>query len=387
MYPALAVADWLIASSREQPPAICWVGSRGGVEENLVTRAGIPFEGIPAAGLRGKNPLATLNGLWTLSRGFRQARRLVAAFRPDVLFITGGYVCAPVTLAARLAGVPVLIYLPDMEPGLAIKFLARFADRVAVTAQPVVQHFRPGQAVVTGYPVRRELFARRSPSDSSDDLSRQHPAPRPDLAQSSDDLSRQHPAPRPDLPQSSDDLSRHYPVLLVFGGSQGAHSINRAVIDGIEALLEVAQVIHVSGRRDAEWTQARRASLPESLRARYHLHDYLHEEMIDALLAADLAVSRAGASTLGEFPAAGLPAVLVPYPYAGAHQWANARYLVEAGAAVAIADADLGRDLIPTVLDLLADHDRRAAMSRAARSLARPDAAQNIAHELKELAR
>jgi UDP-N-acetylglucosamine--N-acetylmuramyl-(pentapeptide) pyrophosphoryl-undecaprenol N-acetylglucosamine transferase len=150
-------------------------------------------------------------------------------------------------------------------------------------------------------------------------------------------------------------------------------------------LLSVAQVIHISGHRDAEWTQARRASLPKSLKARYHLYVYLHQEMVDALLAADLVVSRAGASTLGEFPAAGLPAVLVPYPYAGAHQWDNAHYLVQAKAAIAIADADLGTDLIPTVMDLLADSSRRAAMAQAAHALARPDASQRIVRELQEL--
>lgn len=388
MYPALAVADWLIANSavpagdrwqmvndrypppaasrqqsavggqpsvsNSQPLAVCWVGSRGGVEESLVKRAGLPFAGITAAGLRGKNPLAILGGLWALSRGFRQARQLVTAFRPDALLVTGGYVCAPVTLAARQAGVPVLIYLPDMVPGLAIKFLARFADRVAVTAQPAARHFRPGQALVTGYPVRRELFERA-----------------PDQARA-----------RLGLTVAGDYL----PVVLIFGGSQGARSINRALSDGIETLLEVTQVIHISGQRDAEWAQARRASLPASLQARYHLHTYLHEEMLDALLAADMVVSRAGASTLGEFPAAGLPAVLAPYPYAGAHQWDNARYLTDAGAAIVIADADLGTALVPTILELLADGDRRAAMRQAARALARPDAAQCIVELLTDLA-
>jgi UDP-N-acetylglucosamine--N-acetylmuramyl-(pentapeptide) pyrophosphoryl-undecaprenol N-acetylglucosamine transferase len=258
-------------------------------------------------------------------------------------------------LAARLAGVPVLIYLPDIEPGLAIKSLARFADRVAVTAKPAAKHFRAGQAVVTGYPVRRELFER-------------------DQAEA-----------RARLGLSVENDGRT--VLLAFGGSQGAHSINQAMSDGIEELLNLTQVIHISGQRDAEWIQARRASLPESLRGGYHLVAYLHEEMADALLAADLAVSRAGASTLGEFPAAGLPAVLIPYPYAGAHQWANARYLAEAGAATTITDADLGTDLIPTLLELLTDHDRRATMERAARALARPDAAQSIAALLAELGR
>jgi UDP-N-acetylglucosamine--N-acetylmuramyl-(pentapeptide) pyrophosphoryl-undecaprenol N-acetylglucosamine transferase len=262
-----------------------------------------------------------------------------------VLFVTGGYVSVPVTLAARLAGVPILIYLPDMQPGLAIKFLARLADRVAVTAPSATDYFKPDQAVVTGYPVRRGLF---------------------DLG-----FDRESGSP---------------PVLLIFGGSQGAHSINQAVCKDIEELLEEAQVIHVSGQRDADWTQARRASLPERLRARYHLHPYLHEEMVDALLAADLVVSRAGASTLGEFPAVGLAAVLVPYPHAGAHQWDNAHYLIKAGAAIAVADADLRTALAPAVLDLLADSSRRAAMRQAARTLAQPDAAQRIGELLIDLA-
>jgi UDP-N-acetylglucosamine--N-acetylmuramyl-(pentapeptide) pyrophosphoryl-undecaprenol N-acetylglucosamine transferase len=321
------------------------------MEEDLVKRAGLSFEGIAAAGLRGRNLAAMLGGLWTLSRGFRQARRLIATFRPDVLFVTGGYVCVPVALAARLAGVPALIYLPDIEPGLAIKFLARLADRVAVTAPPAAQHFRLGQAVVTGYPARRGLFEG-------------------DRAEARARLG----------------LAEGVPVILVLGGSQGARSINRAVSQGIETMLQAAQVIHISGPRDSEWVRERRAGLPAPLQARYHVYHYLHEEMVDALLAADLAVARAGASTLGEFPAVGLPAVLVPYPYAGAHQWANARYMVEAGAAVAVADADLGTALVPTVMSLLIDSARRAALGQAARGLAQPEAAQRIARELEGLA-
>jgi UDP-N-acetylglucosamine--N-acetylmuramyl-(pentapeptide) pyrophosphoryl-undecaprenol N-acetylglucosamine transferase len=353
VYPALTVADWLTTAS-PRPATLCWVGSSGGVEENLVSRAGILFEGISAARVRGRNPLEMLGGLWAQGRGFWQARRLVATFRPDVLLVTGGYVCVPVTLAARLARVPVLIYLPDMQPGLAIKFLSRLAERVAVTAPPALEFFRPGQGVVTGYPVRRELFERGR-----------------DEARTSLGL------------RAGEDA---LPALLVFGGSQGAHSINQAVCEGIDVLLEKAQVIHISGPSDAEWTQARRESLPESLRGRYHVYPYLHEEMVDALLAADLVVSRAGASTLGEFPAAGLPAVLVPYPHAGAHQWDNAGYLVEAGVAVAIADAEIEKDLVPTVLNLLADRDRRASMRQAARGLARPEAAQRVGELLIKLA-
>ena len=332
------------------------MGSDGGVEKALVDRANLTFAGISAAGLRGRGPGGLARGVAALTRGIRQARHLVATFRPDVLFVTGGYVCGPVVLAAWLARVPVLIYLPDVEPGLAIRSLARFARRVAVTASSSARYFKPGQTVVTGYPVRRGLFGGdRAASRQRLELT----------AQSA----------------QGEDL----PVLLVFGGSQGAHSINKALCDGIAPLLAAAQVVHLTGRRDAEWVQAQRSSLSAEVRARYRVYDYLDEEMVDALLAADLVVARAGASILGELPAAGLPGVLVPYPYAGAHQWANARFLAGAGAAVIVPDDEVGTRLVPVVGGLLAQADGRAAMSRAARALARPDAAERIARELKEL--
>ena len=363
MYPALAVVAWLTTSIERSKPlgsclsAVRWAGCASGVERTLVGKVGIPFEPIEAVALRGKKLWALPGGLWAMLRGFRQARRLIDNFRPDVLLVTGGYVCGPVTLAAWRAGVPTMIYLPDIEPGLMVKTMARFARRVSVTAPPSLRFFHPGQAVVTGYPVRQELF----------EGDRTQARQRLGLTAKS---------------ANGDDL----PVLLVFGGSQGSRSINRAVSDGILALLSVSQVVHVAGAGDVEWVQARRGSLPDHMQARYYVHDYLDDEMVDALLAADLTVARAGASTLGELPAAGLPGVLVPYPYAGAHQWANAHYLVEGGAAVIVSDTDLGTQLVPTVLDLLVDAARRAAMSQAALALARPDAAECIARELKDLA-
>lgn len=351
VYPALSVIE---ALTNLGAPAVslCWLGSAEGVEGALVRQAGIPFESVAVSKIRGRNPLGMLHGLWTMQRGFRQARRLVADFQPDVLFVTGGYVCWPVTLAAWRAHVPVLIYLPDIEPGLAIKSLARFARKVAVTDQAAQRFFRAGQTVVTGYPVRAALFSR-------------------DRAEARRALG---------LPVDNER------VLLVFGGSQGAHSINQAVVQGIAELLAAAHVVHLTGRRDAAWVQTRRARLPEGLQARYHVYDYLESGMVDALAAADLVIARAGASTLGELPAAGLPAVLVPYPYAGAHQWANARWMVNAGAALAVPDQDLAVALVPTVLGLLNDEPRRTAMSRAARALARPEAARAIAELLYQLA-
>ncbi len=328
------------------------------MEQALVERANLTFESITASGLRGKDPVAILKGLWTLGQGYVQSRRIIRRFQPDVLFVTGGYVCVPITLAARQAGVPVIIYLPDIEPGLAIKFLARLANRVAVTAADSRQFFKPDLTVVTGYPVRAALS--------------KHPSGQGEAGVKAE--ARRQLGLHPD-----------WPVLLVFGGSRGARSLNRAVAGEIEAYLTVSQVIHVSGSLDEAWVQARRAELPAALQARYQVSAYLHEEMIAALQAADLAVSRAGASILGEFPAVGLPAVLVPYPYAGAHQALNAEYLAKQGAALVIEDSELDLRLKDTVVELMTDQNRLQAMRTASRNLAKPEAASRLAQEILEV--
>jgi UDP-N-acetylglucosamine--N-acetylmuramyl-(pentapeptide) pyrophosphoryl-undecaprenol N-acetylglucosamine transferase len=325
------------------------------MEEALVERAGLKIELIAAKGLRGKNPLAALNGLWELVKGYKQSWQIIKRFQPDVLFITGGYVCVPVTLAAYRARIPILIYLPDIEPGLAIKFLARFATRVAVTTSETRKFFQPGLAVVTGYPVRAELVTASLRPNRQEEARRRL------------------------------GLSHDLPVLLVFGGSRGARSINQAVADQLEAYLQVCQVIHVSGTLDEALVQARRNELPPALQARYHPFAYLHEEMSSALLAADLVISRAGASVLGEFPVIGLPAILAPYPYAGTHQALNAEYLARYQAALVVEDANLRQQLKETVINLITDIERLQAMSQACKNLAKPEASVHLAHEIVEV--
>ncbi|MEM7344734.1 MAG: UDP-N-acetylglucosamine--N-acetylmuramyl-(pentapeptide) pyrophosphoryl-undecaprenol N-acetylglucosamine transferase [Chloroflexota bacterium] len=334
---------------------ILWIGSRHGMEQGLVERAHLKFTGISALGLRGKNPLTMLKGLWALGQGYRQSRQILKQFKPEVLFVTGGYVCVPVTLAAWRLGIPILIYLPDIEPGFAIKFLAQFATRVAVTASEAQQFFKPGLTVVTGYPTRSDVLTN---SDQAE----------PSLT------ARQQLGLDPDLP-----------VLLLFGGSRGARSLNQALTQDLETYLSVAQVLHITGKLDEAWVQEKRDALPEAAQKRYHVSAYLHETMPAALRAADLVISRAGASVLGEFPAAGLAAILVPYPYAGAHQTLNANYLVKHHAARLIKDEALQTDLKDSVINLLTNKQALHTMRQASRALAQPDAATQLAQQVLEM--
>lgn len=331
---------------------ILYVGGKGGIEEQLAARVGLPFVGVSAGGVHGLGPLRAAGNLVKLTQGAWAAYRLGRRERPAAAFATGGYASIPVALAAWALRVPLLVYLPDIEPGQAVRFIARLAARVAVTAEESRAYFPAHKVVVTGYPVRAGLRT---------------------LGQVE--------------ARAALGLLPDEPVLLVFGGSRGARSINRALGENLEPLLEVAQIVHLSGALDWPWVQERREELPGRLKPRYHAYPYLHEEMGAALAAADLAICRAGASTLGELPLFGLPAVLVPYPHAWRYQRVNADWLVRHGAAVRLDDERLGAELLPTVLGLLNAPTALAKMRERMRALARPDAAARLADELLTLAR
>ncbi|RME33486.1 MAG: UDP-N-acetylglucosamine--N-acetylmuramyl-(pentapeptide) pyrophosphoryl-undecaprenol N-acetylglucosamine transferase [Thermoflexia bacterium] len=257
----------------------------------------------------------------------------------------------PVALAAWALRAPILLYLPDIEPGLAVRFVARLATRIGVTVEDSRAFLPARRVVVTGYPVRPEFAG----------------------------IGRTAARAALGLPEGE-------PVLLAFGGSTGARSINQAVVENLEALVEGAHVVHIVGERDWPWVAARADGLPAPVRSRYYPYPYLHgAAMGQALAAADLAVCRAGASTLGELPYFGLPAVLVPYPYAWRYQRVNAEWLASRGAAIVLEDARLKEDLVPTVRSLLGDPERLARMRASAQALARPDAAERLARLLVEI--
>jgi UDP-N-acetylglucosamine--N-acetylmuramyl-(pentapeptide) pyrophosphoryl-undecaprenol N-acetylglucosamine transferase len=293
--------------------------------------------------------LKTLPNLGRVVRGTLASRRILNDFKPDVLLFTGGYVAVPMALAGR--NLPSLVYVPDIEPGIALKLLARFATVIALTAEDSRAYFPAAKRmVVTGYPLRPELS----------------------------EWTRQR-------GQSFLGLAPDRFTLLVSGGSSGARSINHAVLAILPQLLAEMQVVHLTGKLDWEEVQAAQAALPAALRGYYHPQPYLHE-MGAALAAADLAVTRAGASTLGELPLFGLPAILVPYPHAWRYQKVNADYLVRRGAAMLMVDATLPAELLPAVQQLSHDPTRLQQMRQAMQSLARPQAAGHLASTVRDLA-
>jgi UDP-N-acetylglucosamine--N-acetylmuramyl-(pentapeptide) pyrophosphoryl-undecaprenol N-acetylglucosamine transferase len=351
VYPALAVAEAMTANYPDV--SLCFVGSVDGFERPLVQESGVEFtyyDEVRAGPLHGVNPIRALVSAVQLVVGTVQSLVIVARRRPQALLLTGGWVGLPVALAAWVMRVPAMIYLPDIEPGLTIQVLRRFAQQVAVTVVESAAYFHSKRVVVTGYPVRQHV------------------------ANATREAAVAH-----------FGLDPQRKTLLVFGGSRGARSINNALMAVLPDLLaDGIQVIHITGTLDWPQIEARRNSLVDG--AHYHAFPYLHDEMGLALAAADLVVSRAGASVLGEFPLFGLASILVPYPHAWRYQKVNADYLANRGAAVRMDDERMSQDLLPALRSLLDDNERLSQMRTKSAALAQPDAAQRLAMELARLA-
>ena len=362
MYPALAAvanlrAEFVSSSSvMHDDLTLQWVGTARGMEAGLVREADIDLKIVQADGIVGKGLGARVAGGIRLVWGCLQSLMIVRRFYPDIVFVTGGYSAIPVAIASWLLRVPIAVYLPDIEPGLAVRLVSLLSSRVLVTSSESQRFFSSQKVRVTGYPVRTEIM---EAADANLETALQH---------------------------FGLDLGR--PTILVVGGSRGARSINRAIIDIVpEIVIEIgAQIIHVTGELDWHVMQRSRARLPEDAQAHYHLHCYLTDDMGLALRAADLVVSRSGASILGEYPVFGIPAILVPYPYARNHQLVNAKTLASAGAAVLIRDKNIKTHLARYIRDLLSDEEVLSTMQSQARSFAVLDASDRLASELINLA-
>src|SRR5262245_12932124 len=354
IYPALAVARSLSASP--EPPELRWLGGHRGLESAIVPAAGIPLRRLAARSLRTTDVDAhvVLDPL-RLAASVPQATAILLAERPAAIFTTGGYVAVPVLMAAAPLGIPVVMWDGNVIPGRAVRATARLARALAVSFDATCR------ALATAAP-GRPCYVTGTPIRDVDAVDRLAARERMDVA----------PGER---------------VLLIFGGSQAVRRFNAAVAGAVARLVERVTVIHVTGEDGYAAALAGREALPEATRGRYRPYPFLREEMLAALCSADLVVGRAGSSTLAEVSALGLPIVVVPYPHAAGHQRANARSLVEAGAARVVDDEAFDADALLEAAALLEDPSAHARMSAAARSLGRPGAAAAVAQLVLAAAR
>jgi UDP-N-acetylglucosamine--N-acetylmuramyl-(pentapeptide) pyrophosphoryl-undecaprenol N-acetylglucosamine transferase len=347
--PALAVAEAL----RTRGADVEFIGGER-AESELIPAAGYPFHRVRVRGLDRRRPARAALALLLAAGATLRAVRLLRKLGADAVLGGGGYVAGPVGLAARLTRRPLVLTEADSHLGVTNRLLAPVAKRVFL-AFPI--------------PRRTPRLLRRRAARKWVVSGRPVPAA---TGQADRAAAR-----------ARFGIGPEEPCVLVFGGSLGARRLNDAALEAFGGGSPCA-VLHASGRRDFDDLRKRLDALGAP--PYYHLHAYI-EPFADALAAADLVVARAGGSVM-ELAAAGLPAVLVPFPYATAdHQTSNARFIEQAGAAVVVPDAELdGPRLAREVGALLAAPQHLGAMAKAARAVAKPDAAQRIADELIALA-
>ena len=335
--PALAIANQL----KKSYDAEClFIGTARGIENRLVPAAGFPLQLVRVGALKNVSLMTRAKTAFDLPRAVWDASRMLNEFAPDVVIGVGGYASGPAMLAAVVKHIPTLAFEPNVVPGFANRVVARFVSGAAVHFEETAKYFR--HAEVTGVPVRQAFFEIAPKRGGT-------------------------------------------PTLLVFGGSQGAHAINEAMLRCLPVLLREApgiHIVHQTGERDYnDALAAYRTQREESAASFTSEVSKFIEDMPAAFARADLVVCRSGASTVAEIAAAGKPAVFVPFPRAADdHQRVNAEALERHGAAVVVEESKLeGVWLAETISALLQDSQRLQQMSQAARELAHPNAARDIA--------
>lgn len=347
IYPAITIAR---AIADIEPTEFLYVGSKIGLENTLIPNEGIPFVTIGVRGLERKISFRNLVTLGKTAGSLIKAEHIIHKFKPDVVIGTGGFVCGPVLLAASLSGIPTLVQEQNVIPGVTNTILSRFVKCVALGYEEAAERFKRKDILVyTGNPVRKDILT------GTKDHGRALLGLDPDKF-----------------------------TLLVAGGSRGARSINNAMIEVHRYFRDSKdiQILHVTGDHEYDRVVGQLEGIDG--KGRYgegsHIIPYLHH-MPEALAAADLAVYRAGAVGLAELTVRGLPAILIPYPYAAEdHQRYNAQALVMCGAAKMILDKMLtGRELLEEIVHLKNDPEALKRMAQASKSKGRPQAAHDIA--------
>ncbi len=351
LFPGLALAEEL---ERQAGAEIVFMGTEKGLEAKVVPKKGYQIIFLPAEGVAGKTGLARLHAVAKIMSSVMKAKKLLGSIEPDVVVGTGGYVSVSPVLAAWLLSIPVLVMEQNVVPGAANRWLSRLSGAVAATYMESLEYLPKGKTFLTGNPVRAEVLTAGRQDSSAFRLFELEP--------------------------------EGFFTVFISGGSNGAASINRAVTGSLEHLHDLkehVQFLHQSGPRDYQ-----------AVREAYRRHGYkamvvpFIYQMPEAYAVAGLVVSRAGATTLAELTALGKPAVLVPYPYAGAHQEFNAKKLEAFGAARLVMDNELsGVRMAHEIRALIENESERKEMSARSKAVGQPEAAKKAAELVRSLIR
>jgi UDP-N-acetylglucosamine--N-acetylmuramyl-(pentapeptide) pyrophosphoryl-undecaprenol N-acetylglucosamine transferase len=343
LFSGIALAEELRANAGFKQNDIIFVGTEHGIEGRVIPKEGYPIKFIRAQGFVGKSIFRKISSLALFLLGIYDSKRIFNSLKPDVVIGIGGYASVAMLLVAHFKGAPTIILEQNSIPGMANKFLGRFADAIAVTYQESISYFPNYKTYLTGNPVRRNIIKRIEQPD-----------------------------------YSIFSLDKGIFTILVFGGSAGASSINHAMIDALHHLPDLKkniQIIHQTGTKD--YDKVNEAYTRHNLKV--FAAPFLYD-MAEAYNLADLVICRAGASTLAEITAVGRAAILIPYPFAaGGHQEANARKMADIGAAKIILDKELdGQILAKTIRYLYNENKTRMEMQKVSGALGKIDAGEKI---------
>ncbi|MCD6319706.1 MAG: undecaprenyldiphospho-muramoylpentapeptide beta-N-acetylglucosaminyltransferase [Candidatus Desulfofervidaceae bacterium] len=338
IFPGIAIAQALKASNKVEK--IIFIGRKEGLERKIIPHYGFPLYNINTSGLVGKNLFAKLKGGWQMLIGLKESLKLLQQEEIDLVVGTGGYVSAPVALAATCLRIPLVLHEQNAIPGKANQTLSHLAKCICASYASSLPYFPKRKCTLTGNPIRKDILSVKRPRISA--------------------------SPHPRL------------QVLVLGGSQGARVINEAICDAwfyLKSHHINIYFIHQTGEKDFTRVKSlyEERGIPGEPRA-------FIKDMADAYSQADMVISRAGATTLAEITTLGLPSILIPYPWATGHQWYNAETMAKAGASIVIPQEVLsGQRLAEVLINLIQDKKRLQQMGEAAQKLGKPQAAHHIA--------
>ncbi|MEQ9618188.1 MAG: undecaprenyldiphospho-muramoylpentapeptide beta-N-acetylglucosaminyltransferase [Deltaproteobacteria bacterium] len=339
IFPAISIAEEI--KRRNPSNNILFVGTSRGLENDLLSKRGFRIEHIRARGIKGRSLLNSVNAIFSSLAGLFDSLSVIRNFRPDAVLGVGGYVSGPMVLAASLYGIPTAVCEQNVYPGVTNRILGKLVKRVFVAFEDSRSYFPGDKVLLTGNPVRNEI-----------------------------------------LRNAGSEKKAEAVVILVFGGSQGAHRLNASVPEALAELgREDISVIHQTGLKDYDYVK----NLYQKFGIKARVLTFI-EDMAGAYAGADFVIGRAGAGTVSEITALGKPSLLVPYPHAANnHQMENARVLERAGAAIVIEDKEATPENLSRALTGALGKDKLNSMASAAAALGKPGAAGAIADEISKL--